>query len=241
MKSEAVIRCGVAFCVGTVITELVLLVVIVANDGGSFKKFDPEVLASILWGIDRTELGKLEAKRLAERSFDSVGLDEAEERHEIDVLNLDMRDRSLQIATEDLGFYSKSLENKRNEYERRRLDFEAQLDRIEGALENRSLIQLRDSISSLDPEQAKKQIMKFLQDSEDSSNPEIANDVVVMVKTMPIDIRRKILSEFQTDAEKLSLEFILQQIRVGHPEIPLIQQVREELIEFDSQDDMDST
>ena len=72
MKSEAVIRCGVAFCVGTVITELVLLVVIVANDGGSFKKFDPEVLASILWGIDRTELGKLEAKRLEERSFDSV-------------------------------------------------------------------------------------------------------------------------------------------------------------------------
>ena len=152
-----------------------------------------------------------------------------------------MRDRSLQIATEALGFYTKSLEDERNEYERRRLDFEAQLDRIEGALENRSLKKLRDSISSLDPEQAKKQIMTFLQDSKDSSNPEIANDVVVMVKTMPIDIRRKILSEFQTDAEKLSLEFILQQIRVGHPEIPLIQQVREELSEFNSQDDMDST
>ena len=152
-----------------------------------------------------------------------------------------MRDRSLQIATEDLGFYTKSLEDERNEYERRRLDFEARLDRLEGALDNRSLIKLRDSISSLDPEQAKKQIMTFLQESKDSSNPEIANDVVVMVKTMPIDIRRKILSEFQTDAEKLSLEFILQQIRVGHPEIPLIQQVREELSEFDSQDDMDST
>lgn len=241
MKSEAVIRCGVAFCVGTVITELVLLVVVVANDGGSFKKFDPAVLASILWGIDPIELGKLEAIRFEERSFDNVGLDEAEEQYEIEVLNLDMRDRSLQIATEDLGFYSKSLENKRNEYERRRLDFEAELDRIEGALENRSLIQLRDSISSLDPEQAKTQIMTFLQESEDSSNPEIANDVVVMVKTMPIDIRKKILSEFQTDAEKLRLKFILQQIRVGHPEIPLIQQVREELSEFDSQDDMDST
>ena len=241
MKSEAVIRCGVAFCVGTVITELALLVVIVATDGGSFKKFNPGVLASILWGIDRTELGKLEAKRLEERSFDNVGLDEAEEQHEIEVLNLDMRDRSLQIATEDLSFYTESLEDERNEYERRRLDFEAQLDRIEGALENRSLIKLRDSISSLDPEQAKKQIMTFLQESKDSSNPEIANDVVVMVKTMPIDIRRKILSEFQTDAEKLSLEFILQQIRVGHPEIPLIKQVREELSEFDSQDDMDST
>ena len=241
MKSEAVIRCGVAFCVGTVITELVLLVVVVANDGGSFKKFDPAVLASILWGIDRTELGKLEARRLEERSFDNVGLDEEEERREIEVLNLDMRDRSLQIATEDLGFYTKSLEDERNKYERRRLDFEARLDRLEGALDNRSLIKRREAISSLDPEQAKTQIMRFLQDSEDSSNPEIANDVVVMVKTMPIDIRRKILSEFQTDAEKLSLEFILQQIRVGHPEIPLIQQFREELSEFDSPDDMDST
>ncbi|MEC8432234.1 MAG: hypothetical protein VXZ54_04795 [Planctomycetota bacterium] len=241
MKSEAVIRCGVAFCVGTVITELALLVVIVANDGGSFEKFNPGVLASILWGIDSIELGKLEAIRFEERSFDTVGLDEAEEQYEIEVLNLDMRDRSLQIATEDLGFYTKSLEDERNKYERRRLDFEARLDRLEGALDNRSLIKRREAISSLDPEQAKTQIMRFLQDSEDSSNPEIANDVVVMVKTMPIDIRRKILSEFQTDAEKLSLKFILQQIRVGHPEIPLIQQVREELSEFDSQDDMDST
>ena len=241
MKSEAVIRCGVAFCVGTVITELALLVVIVANDGGSFEKFNPGVLASILWGIDPLELGKLEAIRFEERSFDNVGLDEAEEQYEIEVLNLDMRDRSLQIATEDLGFYTKSLEDERNEYERRRLDFEARLDRIEGALDNRSLIKRRESISSLDPEQAKTQIMRFLQDSEDSSNPEIANDVVVMVKTMPIDRRKKILSEFQTDAEKLRLKFILQQIRVGHPEIPLIQQVREELSEIDSQDDMDST
>ena len=77
MKSEAVIRCGVAFCVGTVITELALLVVIVANDGGSFKKFNPGVLASILWGIDPLELGKLEARRFEERSFDNVGLIEA--------------------------------------------------------------------------------------------------------------------------------------------------------------------
>ena len=42
-------------CVGTVITELALLGVIVANDGGSFEKFNPGVLASILWGSDPIE------------------------------------------------------------------------------------------------------------------------------------------------------------------------------------------
>ena len=239
MKSQAILRCGVAFCVGTVISELILLVIIVAT--GGFEKLDGNVLASILWEVDRAELAKLEVEILDEQSFDDVGLDAVAQQDEIELLNLDMRDRSLQNAAVDLGFYGERLDRARESYQLRRVDFEDQLDRLEGTVNNASLINFRDSIDNLDPEQAKDEIIRFLQESDDSGNQEIANDVVVAIKTMPIDKRKKIFSEFQTDAEKQRLGFIIHEIRVGHPEIPLIQKVRKRLSEFDSQDDMDST
>lgn len=239
MKTQVILRCGVAFCVGTVITELILLATIVAT--GGTEKVDPNVLASILWGIDQVELAKMEVERLGEQSFDDVGLDAVAQDDEVEILNLDMRDRSLQNAVDDLNFYGENLDIERERYESMRLDFEDQLARIEGAVNNTSLIQLRDTIANLDPAQAKDQIMTFLQRSDDSGDQEIANDVVVMIKTMPIDKRKKIFSEFQTDAEKQRLGFIIHEIRVGHPEIPLIQKVRKRLSEFDSQDELDST
>ncbi len=83
--------------------------------------------------------------------------------------------------------------------------------------------------------------MAFLQNADDSGDQEIANDVVVMIKTMPIDKRKKIFSEFQTELEKRRLGYIVHEIRVGNPEVPLIRKVREKLRQFDSQASLDST
>ena len=83
--------------------------------------------------------------------------------------------------------------------------------------------------------------MAFLKNADDSGDQEIANDVVVMIKTMPIDKRKRIFAEFQTEPEKKRLGYIVHEIRVGNPEVPLIQKAREELRQFDSQSSLDTT
>lgn len=234
-----ILRGVVAFCTGTLIAEFLLLSMFIFN--GGWGRLDPYVLAAIFYGIDQATLAEYQDEINPDKSFSVVGLDELSRKNMAQILNLDMRERSLQTAIDDLRFYEATLGTERQRYDYLRTDFEDQLARLEGVANNANLIRLRDAIANLDPTQAKDQIMTFLQNADDSGDQEIANDVVVMIKTMPIDKRKKIFSEFQTELEKRRLGYIVHEIRVGNPEVPLIRKVREKLRQFDSQASLDST
>jgi hypothetical protein len=239
MKIKMILRGAVAFCVGTVLAELLLLSMFSLS--GGLSRLDPYVLAAIFYGIDQATLEEYQDEMNPEQTFSVVGLEELSRKNMAQILNLDMRERSMQTAIDDLRFYETTLGNERQRYDFLRTDFEEQLARLEGVANNANLIRLRDAIANLDPAQAKDQIMAFLQNADDSGDQEIANDVVVMIKTMPIDKRKKIFSEFQTELEKRRLGYIVHEIRVGNPEVPLIRKVREKLRQFDSQASLDST
>lgn len=239
MKIRMFLRGVVAFCTGTVIAELLLLLMFIFS--GGLQRVDPYMLAAIFYGIDQATLADYQDQLNPDESFSAVGLEELSRKDMAEILNLDMRERSLQTAIEDLRFYESMLGTERERYDELRTGFEDQLARLEGVANNANLIRLRDAIANLDATQAKDQIMAFLKNADDSGDQEIANDVVVMIKTMPIDKRKRIFAEFQTEPEKKRLGYIVHEIRVGNPEVPLIQKAREELRQFDSQSSLDTT
>ena len=239
MSLDRWIKIGSAACIGTVFAEVLFLTVMLA--GGHWKQADVNVMLAICYGVDEQTLAEYYEELSPRREFSLVDVNEEEQTSTASILNIDMRERSLNTAIDDLRYYQKVLTEERDRYDRLRTDFEQQLARLEGVANNANLIRLRDTISNLSPTQAKEQIMTMLEQADESGDQEIANDVVVMIKTMPIDKRKKIFSEFQTIQEKKRLGFIVHELRVGNPEVPLIRKVRERLRQFDSQETTDTT
>jgi hypothetical protein len=55
-------------------------------------------------------------------------------------------------------------------------------------------------------------------------------DIVKILKAMPLDKRRKILGEFKSEDEATTLAEILKEIRLGAPEVDLIRDTRASLM-----------
>ncbi|HAN96455.1 MAG TPA: hypothetical protein DCQ98_03020 [Planctomycetaceae bacterium] len=228
-----------AVCTATILLQAGVLAKTWAD--GFWKTRDPYRLMAIVYGIDATAIAEMRREIAPVRTFELLGADERERIAQGRVLDFDMRERSIATAVDDLQHLIVKLDEERQRYERLRIDFETQFERIEGVAQDADLARLRDTLGSIDAVQAKDQIMTLLQRADDSSDVEIANDVVVLIKTMPMDKRRRILSEFRTDAERRRLAFIMRELRLGNPEIPLIRSTGERLREFDPPDPQDST
>ena len=85
--------------------------------------------------------------------------------------------------------------------------------------------ELQRTIEAIDPKQAKAQILIMIDDDAMSA-------VVTVVKALPLDKRKKLIAQFKTEEEIEKLADILRQIRLGNPEVPLINKTRDDLREF---------
>ncbi|MCA9107028.1 MAG: hypothetical protein KDA83_16525 [Planctomycetales bacterium] len=226
-------------CVGTVLLELLWLGKTYAD--GQWGRWDVRDMLSIIYGIDRETVLDLQQEIDPPESFPMLAVSEQQRIETGRVLDFDMRERSLLTAVSDLKAFRAALDDEKAAYEEMRIEFESQLARLQGVAQDADLVRLRETLQSIDPVQAKDQIMALLKRADDSGDREIVNDVVVMIRTMPMDKRRKVLSEFQTEEERRQLAMLLGQIRLGNPEIPLIRSVRERLRQFDPPDPQDTT
>ena len=84
----------------------------------------------------------------------------------------------------------------------------------------------------MQPKQAKDQLLRMLDEAGPEELEKVNRDVVTMLKSMPLDKRKKIVSEFKTDEEAEKLHEILKQIREGVPDLTLIHETREQLASF---------
>jgi hypothetical protein len=72
------------------------------------------------------------------------------------------------------------------------------------------------------PKQAKEQIERMLVDGE-------MKQAVVLLSSMPIEKRAKIVTEFKTDKESEELAEMLRLIRAGEPDVTLIDETKDNL------------
>lgn len=207
-----------AFCVGTVLAQLIILGMAAAR--GNLNKVSLLKAVALLNGVDISgdRLQKMleDSKQAPNPTYEDVEAERA-----IQSKSLDMRERSIMQ-------YKRQVEELLAEYklviadfDRRKNEFYRYLETAEKDLANESLKEVQRTLETLSPEMAKDQIKKFLEDKQ-------MDDVVAIVKGMPLDKRKKILGEFTAEEEITQLNEILTALRKGDPQAGLIQSAREQ-------------
>ncbi len=205
-----------AFCVATILAQCIVLG-LSAYRGN----LDGDTILqgfALLNGIDITGKRLEDAIRNGREapipSYDDVTKERAQKS-----LNLDMRERSIKLAKEQLEAKQRELQLTITNFDNRKNAFYSKLDELSKGIEDTSLKDVRRTLESLPPEQSKDQLLKLIKDGQ-------MTDVVAIVKGMPADKSKKILGEFLETEESEKLYEILRELRKGEPTKSLIDQAR---------------
>jgi hypothetical protein len=139
----------------------------------------------------------------------------------------------IRFCTRECGPASTWISETALQSESKRLDawkqsFDERLARLQTAATEISLLEVQRTLEAIQPKQAKEQIMKMLQEPQ-SNVDDPMEDIVRILKAMPLDKRRKILGEFRTPEEVEKLADILRVIRLGGSDTQLLQDTRRQL------------
>lgn len=224
---NSILRIPVYACVTTCAVEAVILLLLISQ--GQISKAKVDEIAAVVYGVDRATLREFVDAVQDPPFVEPVDLDALNEQALLRSLDLDLRESVIAKGVEDLEFYESNLLKERERYNELRLDFEEKVKLIGDTSSSRNVDHLRRALQVLPPSQAKEQLVRFFQ----SNDEEIHNDAVATIRTMPIDRQKRIYAEFKTEPEQDQLSNILRLIRLGVPEVPLIQATRDELQQFD--------
>ncbi|MCA9132534.1 MAG: hypothetical protein KDA45_05255 [Planctomycetales bacterium] len=210
------IRLCVAFCVATVLAQGIILAM--AGARGNLKQETLVKGIALLNGIDISgeQLKKMftEAQQQPNPSYEDVEAERARQNKTID-----MRERSIRLAKRQVEEMLAEHRILISDFDRRKNEFYSYLETAQRNLADESLKEVQRTLETLNPEQAKDQLKKFLEADQ-------MDDVVAIVKGMPLDKRKKVLGEFATAEEVDQLNEILTRLRQGEPQASLIQNAR---------------
>jgi len=213
----------VYFCVATLLAQAVGFGVLWWR--GSLNQDNGYRLLALLQGVDVDAI-RDELERNRQPQDDSQASFEAITKARLaKSLTLNLREQAISAGLSDLLALQAEVRT-----ERQRLDgivagFEQRLTRMEQEAADTALQEVQRTLETIQPGQAKEQILLILDEDGESS----MNDVVAMIRAMPLDKRKKILGEFKSKVEVEKMHDILQQLREGEPEISLIRDAQRTL------------
>lgn len=143
-------------------------------------------------------------------------------------LDLTLRESAIDKALGELRVLQKDLKTDSDRLDGWKKDFDERLARLQSAATDTSLLEVQRTLEAIQPKQAKEQILLMLKEPMTGSDDPM-QDIVTIFKAMPLDKRRKILAEFKTEDEVKQLAEILQQIRLGEPDVGLFRDARDQL------------
>ena len=135
---------------------------------------------------------------------------------------LELREQALENRLKQVRFEKQKLDEEKKRFELDKLGFERRLGAekltaIAAGNENARLL-----LESVKPKQSKELILKMLQADEIEA-------VVTLFSAMPITKRAKIAAEFESEEETKKLDEILRRIRLGQPDVGLLDEALERL------------
>lgn len=198
---------------------------------GTLNNSSIKQLTAVVYGLENELLEEAELGKLPKKTplFD---FQPAYDQKSTERLKLTRREQIIDLALGDLLHIEREITDEKKVYEDLRLDFEDRYNRLKGVASKRSLVAVRETIQAMQPKQAADQIIRLMDSSNTTTDPPMEFDAITIVKTMPVNLRKKILAEFKDD-NQVYLERIISQIQSGVPEIPLIRQTRTELSQLD--------
>lgn len=201
-----------AICVGTVLTQLILLGYFAFK--GTLNASAMTQIIGLVNGIDIT--GSRLQRILSEgEDREQPDFDEILQARKMESYDMDLRLQSQQKFRNELGTMLADLRDDRQRLDQRLGSFDAKLDEIEQEALQKGLRDAGRAIQVLDAEAAKDQLLIMF-------NEERVDDVVTIIQAMPLDKRRDILAEFTSEAEKETLAELLRLISEGRPTTALI-------------------
>jgi hypothetical protein len=143
-------------------------------------------------------------------------------------LDLDLRESAVDKSLSDLRTLETQLKTESLRLDSWKQSFDERLATLQTAATEASLLEVQRTLEAIQPKQAKDQIMKVLAEPKTPTDIPM-EDVVRILKAMPLDKRRKILAEFKTPEEVEKLSEIFHVIRVGGSDTELLRDTRSQL------------
>jgi hypothetical protein len=143
-------------------------------------------------------------------------------------LDLDLRESAVDKTLGDLRSMESQLQTETKRLDAWKKDFDARLAKLETAATDTALLQLQQTLQTIDPKQAKEQVMKMLEDPVTGTDDPM-HDVVTIFKAMPLEKQKKIFQQFKSPEEVKTMAEVLRQIRLGTPDSELLRNTRSQL------------
>src|SRR5262245_58977154 len=110
-------------------------------------------------------------------------------------LDLDLRENAIDKSLGDLRAIEKGLQSESTRLDTWKKSFDDRLASMQTAANEASLLEVQRTLEAIQPKQAKEQIMKMLAEPKTAADDPM-EDIVRILKAMPLDKRKKILGEF---------------------------------------------
>jgi hypothetical protein len=143
-------------------------------------------------------------------------------------LDLDLRESAIDKALGDMRSLEVQIQAETKRLDGWKKDFDARLAKLGTAATDAALLQLQQTLQTINPKQAKDQIMQILEDPATASDQPM-QDIVTIFKAMPLDKQKKIFAEFKTPTEQQKMAEVLRSIRLGTPDSDLLRETRNQL------------
>lgn len=232
-----------ALIYGSVATVLALLL----SSGYLWMRFgaDKEKVFRVMTAVYNVDTSEMEAQQaIAEQrgAHEELAYEEVLNERANRSLDQDLRQQAIGNGLADLRLLQRDLIEERRRYDLLKNAFDAELKNLKSVAKDNAIVELQLTLESIKPRQAKEQLVRMLPEAfgqtDFSELPEEDRktiiDVVAILKAMPIDKRKKLLAEFKTEEEARQLAELLRLIRLGVPEVKLIDETRNRLQEFNA-------
>jgi hypothetical protein len=144
-------------------------------------------------------------------------------------LDLDLREDAVFNSWFQMNDLRVELEVQTARFDELKSTYAAKLQQLADEEQANALQELQRTLEAIQPAQAKDQILKML---DDRADPNAMDDVVTVLKNMPIDKRKRIIGEFDQGNDADRLYEILKNIRKGEPTASQTRETQEKLNEF---------
>ncbi len=223
------------FCVGTVLSLGVGLVIL--GSKGALSEAKLIQIMAIVQGVDLTQMQIDRALENQPTDHDDASWEDVVLVRAAKSLDLDLREQAMSRGLQELTLRQVGLKEDRDRYTQLKNGFDAELLRLQEGAQDTALTDLQRILESMTPKQAKDHILRILPasfadapaDEFTKAEKDATIATVTVMKAMSDDKSKKIIAEFKEEKDAVKLAEILRLIRLGTPEVNLINTTRENI------------
>ena len=213
------------FCVASVLAQGVVLAMLWWK--GAFSDDRVVAMFAALHGIHPASPGAAAAATAKdEHPREQPSQEEISKKRLLASLDLSLRETTLDKSLIDLRTLEQEIATEKERLGKWQEGIDKKIEQATIAVLDSSLQEWQQTLMVISPKQAKEQILKTLKTPSDGKDTQAMNDVVRILKAMPLDRRKKIMGEFKTAQESDKLNEILEMIRQSPVEMEMLRDSR---------------